>query len=85
MARFAHDCLIVFDKTTKRMEVALGPDTGELGLRVGLHSGPVTAGVLRGERARFQLYVCHRETIAALVQLLPYSSTASCSSALATL
>ena len=53
------------------MEVALGPDTGELGLRVGLHSGPVTAGVLRGERARFQLYVCHRETIPALVQLLP--------------
>jgi hypothetical protein len=25
-------------------------------MRVGLHSGPVTAGVLRGERARFQLF-----------------------------
>jgi class 3 adenylate cyclase len=24
--------------------------------RIGIHSGPVTAGVLRGERARFQLF-----------------------------
>jgi class 3 adenylate cyclase len=38
------------------MESTLGPDTGELGLRVGLHSGPVTGGVLRGEKARFQLF-----------------------------
>ena len=34
----------------------LGRDTEELGLRVGLHSGATTAGVLRGERARFQLF-----------------------------
>ena len=27
-----------------------------LRMRLGLHSGPVTAGVLRGERARFQLF-----------------------------
>lgn len=38
------------------LEVELGPDTAMLGIRVGLHSGPVTAGVLRGERARFQLF-----------------------------
>lgn len=25
-------------------------------MRFGLHSGPVTAGVLRGDRARFQLF-----------------------------
>ena len=25
-------------------------------MRMGLHSGPVTAGVLRGERSRFQLF-----------------------------
>lgn len=31
-------------------------DTSTLGMRFGLHSGPVTAGVLRGERARFQLF-----------------------------
>jgi hypothetical protein len=38
------------------LEVELGPDTAELGIRIGLHSGPVTAGVLRGDRARFQLF-----------------------------
>jgi hypothetical protein len=25
-------------------------------MRIGLHSGPVTAGVLRGEKSRFQLF-----------------------------
>ena len=36
--------------------VTLGPGTADLRLRVGIHSGPVTAGVLRGERSRFQLF-----------------------------
>jgi hypothetical protein len=42
--------------TVEKLELKLGPDTSDLALRVGLHSGPVTAGVLRGERARFQLF-----------------------------
>jgi len=41
---------------TRELEVTLGPDTINLGFRVGLNSGPVTAGVLRGERSRFQLF-----------------------------
>eukprot|EP00980_Cylindrotheca_fusiformis_P020133 scaffold7193_cov140-Cylindrotheca_fusiformis.AAC.1 len=41
---------------TLKLEVSLGPDTSELELRVGIHSGQVTAGVLRGERSRFQLF-----------------------------
>jgi len=56
MGRFAHSCISKFNSLVKQMELTLGPDTGELGLRVGLHSGPVTAGVLRGEKARFQLF-----------------------------
>lgn len=56
MARFARDCLYRMDKALKKLEVMLGPETTELGMRVGLHSGPVTAGVLRGERSRFQLF-----------------------------
>jgi len=40
---------------TKELEVQLGPDTGNLALRIGVHSGPVTGGILRGERSRFQL------------------------------
>jgi class 3 adenylate cyclase len=30
--------------------------TSDLALRIGLNSGPTTAGVLRGEKARFQLF-----------------------------
>lgn len=56
MARFARDILHKFGEVTTMLEVTLGPDTGDLGLRLGLHSGPVTAGVVRGERARFQLF-----------------------------
>lgn len=56
MVKFAERCLRVMTKVTRRLEVHLGPSTADLKARVGLHSGPVTAGVLRGERARFQLF-----------------------------
>eukprot|EP00977_Amphora_coffeiformis_P022504 scaffold10917_cov155-Amphora_coffeaeformis.AAC.5 len=56
MARFASDCLSSLKSLTRKLEIELGPDTTELGIRIGIHSGPVTAGVLRGERARFQLF-----------------------------
>jgi len=56
MARFATNCLTKMNSLLHSLEVELGPDTAELGMRFGLHSGPVTAGVLRGERARFQLF-----------------------------
>lgn len=56
MVRFARDLLDVMRKLTRRLEISLGPDTGDLSLRIGLHSGPVTAGVLRGQNCRFQLF-----------------------------
>ncbi|KAG7371467.1 adenylate cyclase [Nitzschia inconspicua] len=56
MAKFARDCMTVMHDVLGRLETNLGPDTTELGIRVGLNSGPVTAGVLRGDRARFQLF-----------------------------
>ena len=56
MARFAHDCYTKTAVVLRHLEVELGPDTASLGIRIGLNSGPVTAGVLRGERARFQLF-----------------------------
>lgn len=56
MAKFATECMAQMKEVTRRLEVTLGPGTSDLGLRVGLHSGPVTAGVLRGEKARFQLF-----------------------------
>ena len=56
MARFAWDCRLKMNDIVKELEVMLGPDTADLAIRIGLHSGPVTAGVLRGDRARFQLF-----------------------------
>lgn len=56
MAKFAQRCLTRFSELTKELELSLGPGTADLGIRIGIHSGPVTAGVLRGEKARFQLF-----------------------------
>jgi class 3 adenylate cyclase len=37
------------------LEASMGPETGRLELRTGIHSGAVTAGVIRGYNARFQV------------------------------
>jgi class 3 adenylate cyclase len=39
MCRFAHECVKALNELTRKLEVTLGPDTGELSLRVGIHSG----------------------------------------------
>jgi class 3 adenylate cyclase len=56
MVEFAFRCLVTMREMVSQLELVLGPGTADLSLRVGIHSGPVTAGVLRGERARFQLF-----------------------------
>jgi class 3 adenylate cyclase len=56
MARFADDCLSKLSQVTRELADTLGADTTNLELRVGLHSGSVTAGVLRGQKSRFQLF-----------------------------
>lgn len=45
MARFAADCLVRMNHVVKELETELGPGTGDLTMRFGVHSGPVTAGV----------------------------------------
>lgn len=55
-ARFAFEILYHMHDLTRQLEGSLGPGTSDLTLRIGLHSGPVTAGVLRGEKSRFQLF-----------------------------
>jgi hypothetical protein len=42
MARFARECMSKMDVVVKKLETTLGPDTADLCMRVGLHSGPVT-------------------------------------------
>lgn len=56
MTRFARECMHRMRALPSRLEVTLGPDTADLSMRFGLHSGPVIAGVLHGERSRFQLF-----------------------------
>ena len=52
MIRFAHDCRERFRAVVHDLEHSLGEGTVHLGLRVGIDSGPCTAGVLRGEEGR---------------------------------
>ena len=56
MARFAREMMHQMSIIVNQLEVSLGPETAELTLRIGMNSGPVTAGVLRGEKSRFQLF-----------------------------
>jgi Adenylate and Guanylate cyclase catalytic domain len=56
MVKFASSCRQKFNTVVSDMVTQLGPDTRDLMLRIGLHSGPVTAGVLRGRKSRFQLF-----------------------------
>jgi adenylate cyclase len=56
MVRFARDCHLKMGSMSSELEVALGPDTADLAFRIGIHSGPVTGGVLRGQNSRFQLF-----------------------------
>eukprot|EP00980_Cylindrotheca_fusiformis_P025685 scaffold14455_cov105-Cylindrotheca_fusiformis.AAC.1 len=62
VCRFARDCMKSMKDITVKLEVTLGPDTSDLDLRACAYvlsyelSGQVTAGVIRGERSRFQLF-----------------------------
>jgi class 3 adenylate cyclase len=56
IVKFAYECVIHMHQLTHELEATLGPSTSSLSIRVGVHSGPVIAGVLRGEKSRFQLF-----------------------------
>ena len=56
MVKFARDCILMMGGLLEELVMSLGEDTTDLAMRVGLHSGGVTAGVLRGDKSRFQLF-----------------------------
>jgi len=56
MGRFATELQSLFSNLIEELEVVYGPDTGKLSLQIGIHSGPVTGGFLKGKAPRFQLF-----------------------------
>ena len=72
MATFAQECRAKMNAVVQKLEVTLGPDTSDLAIRIGLNSGAVTAGVLRGEKSRFQLF---GDTVVSLVQCYSFWGT----------
>lgn len=56
ISKFARDVLEKWSSLVRKLEVSLGPDTADMKVRIGIHSGQVTAGVLRGTMARYQLF-----------------------------
>ena len=59
MIRFARDCMLKLGQVINSLADEFGVEndgTLQLQMRVGLHSGPTTAGVLRGKKGRFQLF-----------------------------
>lgn len=54
--RFSIECLEKMRNVVASLVESLGEDTANLSMRVGLHSGSVTGGVLRGQKSRYQLF-----------------------------
>eukprot|EP00934_Nitzschia_sp_Nitz4_P006525 Nitzschia sp. Nitz4//scaffold296_size27349//17842//21644//NITZ4_008200-RA/size27349-snap-gene-0.41-mRNA-1//-1//CDS//3329546273//6515//frame0 len=55
MCKFAQQCLMKFNTLTQELEKQLGPETGDLKLRLGLSSGPVIGGILLRGDAKFHV------------------------------
>ena len=56
LAQFADECRSKTNQVIAELINELGPSVGKLSIRTGLHSGSVTAGVLRGLKSRFELF-----------------------------
>ena len=57
MTKFASDCLQKSSEVFNNLDPAIvGEGAQDLKLQIGIHTGPVCGGVLRGQRSRFQLF-----------------------------
>lgn len=56
MAKFAEECRSKTNRVLSELVNEFGPSVNNLSMRFGLHSGSVTAGVLRGLKSRFELF-----------------------------
>lgn len=55
LCRFAHECRSKMYDVIEQLKFEL-PGVERLNMRFGIHSGPVIAGVLRGQKTRFELF-----------------------------
>jgi class 3 adenylate cyclase len=55
LTQFAFECRTKVRKVCSDLE-AEGLDTAKLDMRFGIHSGAITAGILRGTKSRFELF-----------------------------
>jgi class 3 adenylate cyclase len=58
MARFASDCMQKMNELMKVLEVSLGPDTADLSMRFGLHSGQVTGKIEESPTIHMMFHSC---------------------------
>ncbi len=56
MAKFAEECRFKTNKVLTELVSEFGTSVNSLSMRFGMHSGSVTAGVLRGSKSRFELF-----------------------------
>ena len=56
MAKFSVKFQKIFEVVTTELSYTLGSETTDFKLRCGLHSGPVTDGVIRGLQSRFEIF-----------------------------
>ena len=56
MAEFANECRSKTNSVLEALKSEFGSSIENLSMRFGLHSGSVTAGVLRGWKSRFELF-----------------------------
>ena len=56
MDKFSVEYQKIFEVVTTELSYTIGFEKKYLKLRCGLHSGPVTDGVLRGIRSRFEIF-----------------------------
>jgi hypothetical protein len=63
MAKFSRNIVVKFNELVGQLETSLGPDTADLGIRVGLHSGPGTCHYLQHTQQIDNERCCHYKNI----------------------
>ena len=56
MAKISVECQKIFEVVTTELSYTFGFETIDLKMRCGLHSEPITAGVLRVLQSRFEIF-----------------------------